>query len=112
MDRSFEAEKQFSTIKIATEDEKEWIANEHFNFLEGLACLYNHKLINRFAREWCKDVLANNLAAIQMMIWLHKSFQKSVTKDDTYKELAIFLKRHKLEIESLVQAHDPKRRSP
>jgi hypothetical protein len=42
------------------------------------------------------------------MPWLHEDFEKSVTNDDTYKELYIFLKKHKAEITNLVQAHRPK----
>ena len=37
MDRVFEAERRFAEINKVDDDEKEWIANEHFNFLEGMA---------------------------------------------------------------------------
>lgn len=111
MDRSFEAERKFATIKTVQEEEKSWIANEHFNFLEGLACLYNNNLVNKYTKEWCKDILKNNLATIKMMASLCERFQNSVTNQDTYKEIGIFLKKHGHEIEALVQVHGPKSRS-
>lgn len=105
MDRSFEAEKRFSGIIKSSDEEREWIANEHFNFLEAISCLYNNRLVSKFSREWCKDVVLNNLAAIQAMPWLHDTFIKSVTREDTYKELQVFLKKYKKEITSLANAH-------
>lgn len=107
MDIIFEAERQFATIKTVSDSDKRWIINEHFNRLEAISCLYNNELVNKHSREWCKDVLINNLGSIQIMPSLHDQFQHSVTKPDTYKEIMIFLKRHRREIDAFAQTHRP-----
>lgn len=72
---------------------------DHF---EVYAAAYNHKLIERVSRGLVREKLRDSVATIEMAPQWHGHVETAVTSESTYKELALFIRKERNAINSLI----------
>lgn len=96
-------------VKAANDEDKESTFRDLLNLLETLAMLYLKTRITKAARDYTKKYLVEAIAWIEVDDAMRAMIEQSFTGMDTFADLAQFRKRHRKEIDGLVQFYQSER---
>lgn len=98
-------------LKDSTPEQKEQAFVEFLNFLETSAAAVNGGLFPKVSREIVSTKLRDSIVVISEATEWHEKFANAVTSHDTFKHLAEFMKKRRIEIRTVAQAREAHARS-
>jgi hypothetical protein len=90
-------------VKLADDKDKESTFRDLLNLLETLSMLYLRNRITKAARNYTEKYLIEAIAWIEVDHTMLEMIERSFTGMDTFADLAKFRRRHRKEVDTLVQ---------